>query len=763
MAELIKHNGSVAIEINGEIFPPMMATIRTNNHESMIVDKEYYRELGKSGIRIFFLICDTTWLKPNAIELFREEAEALLEVVPDAYIIPRIGLHPTNEWIKENPGEVFRYNDGTSPETYLFTESYETMLPNMYSLCSQKWREKAGEELLKTWKQIMELPYADRIVGCFLAAGGTSEWYYILPAVDEEKGLYGDFGDSFRREFGKYLKETYKTEENLQKQWKNSEATFENPTIPDFDKHYYKLQVDIDAMMPSNMYANSDSPKAPNKGTNIGSFVDFDKNVDVYDFWRAWHIGVADSVLYFAGLIKENFPGTLVGAFYGSYGCTDYFLNGTCGGTVKILNSKNVDFLASPSVYENRQNGGFAGQRQPFDSFLINNKMFVVEDDTRTHMENDFYRNKYDVYDMKDSIERLKREFGRDICLDVQAWWFDQLLGGRRYKDPEIYKLIEKQQKIAKFAYKQDRRKNSDIAFIFDEESAQAVSFKTTRDLIEVTRNYEVAHIGAPVDEYFHNDMANPNMPSYKLYVFLNVFVLTDEERKVIINKLKKDNAVALWVYASGIINPDSDKKLCSENIRNLTGINTVVSDEIYHSKFRINPEIHPMLESFDSRKLYGRFDQRRYYGMCYHMNRSDLSWDSYICPVVYSDDKDAVVGAKFAGSEMPAVTIKEMDGWTSVLYGSKVITRDIIKEIARYAGCHIYCESDDVLFANRGFVTIHASSTGKKVLRFSNECSPYELYENKFYGKNVKEITFDMQIGETKMFSIVDDVPDFK
>lgn len=762
MAKLIRHNGAPAVEINGEIFPPMMATIRTNNRDSIIVDKEYYRELGKSGIRIFFLICDTIWLKPNAIELFEEEANALLEVVPDAYIIPRIGLHPTNEWIMENPGEVFKYNDGTSPEAYLFSESYETLLPGMYSLCSQKWREKAGTELLKTWSQIMKLPCAGRIAGCFLAAGGTSEWYYILPAVDEEKGLYGDFSESFKREFGKYLKSTYKTEENLKKQWKNNNVSFENPIIPGLDKHYYKHQVDIDAMMPRNMYANSDSPNPPNNGTNIGSFADFDKNVDVYDFWRAWHIGVADSVLYFADLMKKNYPDMLVGAFYGAYGCTDYFLNGTCGGTVKLLKSKSIDFLASPSVYENRLNGGYAGQRQPFDSFLINNKMYVVEDDTRTHMENDFYRDKYDVYDMTDTIERMKRDFGRDICINVQAWWFDQLLGGRRYKHPEIYKLIERQQKIAKFAYSRDRRKNSEIALIFDEESAQAVSFKTTRDLIEVTRNYEIAHIGAPADEYFHNDMANPDMPSYKLYVFLNTFVLTDEERKVIINKLKKDNAVALWVYAPGIINPNGRKKLCSENIKNLTGINTVVSEKIYHSKFRVNPEAHPMLKAFDKRKLYGRFDRRRYYCMCYHMNRADLSWDSYICPVIYSDDKDAVAGAKFAGSEMPAITIKEMDGWTSVLYGSKVITGDIIKEIARYVGCHIYCESDDVLYANREFITIHASSAGKKELKFQSECSPYELYENKYYGRSVKEISFDMQIGETKMFSIAERKPNF-
>ena len=57
-----------------------------------------------------------------------------------------------------------------------------------------------------------------------------------------------------------------------------------------------------------------------------------------------------------------------------------------------------------------------------------------------------------EIFDMTDTINVMKREFGRNIAEDVQAWWFDQLLGRPRYKYPELYKLIECQQKIAKTA-----------------------------------------------------------------------------------------------------------------------------------------------------------------------------------------------------------------------------------------------------------------------------------------------------------------------
>ena len=70
MAEIKDLNGRPAIFIDGKPYPPMMATIRTINDSEVIFDRDYVVNLGKSGVKIFFLICDTIWLKPNAVELF---------------------------------------------------------------------------------------------------------------------------------------------------------------------------------------------------------------------------------------------------------------------------------------------------------------------------------------------------------------------------------------------------------------------------------------------------------------------------------------------------------------------------------------------------------------------------------------------------------------------------------------------------------------------------------------------------------------------
>ena len=78
-----------------------------------------------------------------------------------------------------------------------------------------------------------------------------------------------------------------------------------------------------------------------------------------------------------------------------------------------------------------------------------------------------------------------------------------------------------------------------------------------------------------------------------------------------------------------------------------------------------------------------------------------------------------------------------------------------LYRALARHAGCHIYSDNDDVLYANHNYVTLHASSSGKKKLRFNRPASPFEVHEEKFYGKDTLEIEFDMYLGETKMFRL--------
>ena len=772
-AKIENVNGSPAIVINGIAYPPMMATIRRNNDGNGEIDKEYYSRLGKSGIKIYFLICNTEWLDPGSFEDFKEEAEQVLSAVPDAYIIPRISLHPPTWWIEQNPDETVWYSDGKKKKTELFTESFCAELPAMYSLSSQKWRSDAGKALLDTIDLIEKSSFGDRIAGYFFAAGGTSEWYYLTPTEYTSKTMYADTGGfdksiekefdnvyadlspAFRREFSQYLKDKYGTDENLQSAWKNPSATINNPEIPNCNARYFIDGVDYDLKNPGRrLISTSPEPPLPSNGTNIGHFLDMEKHQDVFDFFRAWHLGTANSVIYFGNIVKKHSPNLLTGAFYGSAGACRFFSFGQIGGVTNILDSDAIDFLASPPVYENRQPGGFEGTRQVFDSFRLKNRIFVVEDDSRTHLENNYYKPYFELFNMDDSLNTLKRDFGRDICQDLQAWWFDQHKGGGRYKAPEFYDLFAKQQKIAREAYSLDRIKNSEIAAIYDEESYHVVSEETNHQMVELFRNYEIDLIGAPVDRYYHNDMSDPNMPDYKLYLFMNTFYLTDIEREVIKKKLAKNGAYALFMYGSGVINPDAQNVFDVANMEKLTGISMGMENVVRSGKFKFQGE-HEIARRLDKGEIYGDFVRKMWANACTYLPRIKLSQVN-LYPHLYADDEQAEPIAYFLHSGKPAVSIKKADGFTSVYCGSKYLSANIVREIARFAGCHIYSNNGDVLYANKNYITIHASASGKKTLHLPDKKDLYEVYTEQYYGRGTDEITFEMLKGQTLMFKVL-------
>lgn len=740
-ATIVQHNGYPAIEIGGTVYPPMTATItstrRVNGKWKREVDEAYYKALGDSGIKIYYVMCNNLDLENCAVSDFAAEAEKILSAVPDAYIIVRIVLNPRAEWIANNPDHVVTYSDGRKIKTTLPTESFHVTADGMFSLCSEKWREDMGKTLLKTMDEIDALPFRDRIVGFFLGAGGTSEWYYYNPIEDFQTGAYADLSKSFAVEFQKYLDEKYG-------------AGKVTARIPDANARFFAEELDRKIASPKNAGPSDGAPEPPQTGTHHGSFLDIDRCGNTFDFYRAWTEGTANSVVHFAKLIKEHRPHTLVGAFYGSMGNSEIIWASNSSAVRKILDSGYVDFLANPGVYENRQPGGFAGQRQCPDSFRLRNTMYIVEDDTRTHAENRLYAELFGMYTMEDTLQVLKRDFGRNVCEDLQSWWFDQHIGGGRYKYPEVYDLFAEQQKIAQLAYRLDRRKENEIAFIYDEESVHVASKQSTDECVQVIRNYEIANIGAGVDSYFHNDMSNPDMPDYKLYVFCNCFYLSDREREDIKTKLKKNHATALFLYGNGLINPDREKMLDVAHMSELTGIRCVEHMQQISPVFKVNPQAHPLTDRLDTTKYFGSFLRQREGNLLSNYLRMPRS---YLFPILCAEDTEAVSLGTYMQANLTAAAVKEADGYTSIYCGAKYISADFVREAARFAGCHIYEEDGHVLYASKNFITVHAAKNGEIKIHLKEACTPFELYEKKNYGENVAAFTFAAQKGDTKMF----------
>jgi hypothetical protein len=205
---------------------------------------------------------------------------------------------------------------------------------------------------------------------------------------------------------------------------------------------------------------------------------------------------------------------------------------------------------------------------------------------------------------------------------------------------------------------------------------------------------------------------------------------------------------MVVWMYAPGFINPSRDRRMSNDYIAELTGFHTVRTDDTMSPRFKVTSS-HEAVKYADPYRRYGHLDRD------IHSNvwLSPITPACYVNPRFHIEDEEAEVLGKYCIDGKAAFAMKEYKGFTSVYCASKILRSELLASLAEYAGCHLFLHTDDVIYANENFVTVHASETGKKKITFKKPCDPYEVYERKYYGHNVTEIEVDMRFGQTLMF----------
>ena len=77
-------------------------------------------------------------------------------------------------------------------------------------------------------------------------------------------------------------------------------------------------------------------------------------------------------------------------------------------------------------------------------------------------------------------------------------------------------------------------------------------------------------------------------------------------------------------------------------------------------------------------------------------------------------------------------------------------------------AGAHIYCKTDDLVYANDNYIAIHSSSEGEKNIYLDGAHTYRELLCDNAPALTSDRITFNMKNNETKLFEIVEWLYDF-
>jgi hypothetical protein len=253
--------------------------------------------------------------------------------------------------------------------------------------------------------------------------------------------------------------------------------------------------------------------------------------------------------------------------------------------------------------------------------------------------------------------------------------------------------------------------------------------------------------VGVAWDFYLLSDLADPTFPPHKLYLFLNAFQVPAAQRQAIHDRLRRDAATAVWVYAAGFYGDDASGP---EGMARLTGIQVRQRD--WDGPLWVE-------KSEQGSRGAGEAKSPITLGTLGTLGTLDTSGvagsDVAITPAFVVDDPDAEAVGQLRGSEEVGLALQAMDGWMSVYCAAPLLTPALLRNLARAAGGHVYLDTGDALSVDDRFLCVHAATDGHKTLHLRAPATVQDAMSGAVLAEQATTVTLPMKRGETRLLEL--------
>lgn len=537
--------GGPAIVVDGTPLTPMMFV--GNNQFGR--DDTLVREIGlaaSAGLKFFgfYVPLDPSADAASVVDKF-------CAAYPEGYFIVRIGLAANAERAQAHPDECIATFDtadpppGTSPK-----------ITHLASPASQVWRSETAEKLAQRVRGIAEGPHGHRFAGVVLEYLQTGEWFY--PNTE----AFGDYSPANLTAFHAWLRRVYKNDKGFRKAWGRGDISIDTAPLP--------------------------SPLERDAGAS-GPFRDPLRQRAVIDMHRFQSELLVETIAYFARIVKAATKDrSLVGAYYGytmelnNNGPRALVHSGHLA-LGKLLQCDDVDIVFAPYPYFERALGQPGHLHSPVDSIALHGKLFVMEEDTYTHLAQPPSPNliapgwNERTQSLEETIAIVQRNLGIALTHGGGLSFFDLLSDGR-WSDPDFWRAVKPLYRIA--AERRGRPSFApEVVFAAGEESPLFLRSDTYPVLLHSLSWWrsELDRLGTPVGYYLQSDL--PLLPdSVKVLILPDPYVIRRDEQRAIDKFLDRGGTV-IWTYAPGVVD---EKGLDLGRIAAITGISAqAASDDV--------------------------------------------------------------------------------------------------------------------------------------------------------------------------------------
>ena len=464
------------------------------------------------------------------------------------------------------------------------------------------------------------------------------------------------------------------------------------------------------------------------------------RSQNAIDYWHFLSELNAKTISTFARTVKAYNPGLLVGLF-GAYivAHMEYVGEKAQNGLVTLLyDNPDIDLVFSPASYFMRGMDNVGGSQVCMSSIHLHHKLYYHEIDETTFLVNDnpFAQKLQEGYhgrqeSLEESIMYLRRDTAIPWSELGTYWWFDMF--GGWFDHPTMMAEIKKMNDAQTRLYSKPVCGTGEAAYFVDEESIFHCSrHNILHWLSEQPQLMQTGRMGCKVDCFAANDLLYKDFDPdrYRLFIFPDMVAPTEKLRKVIA-ELRARGACILFVYAPGILSPEGD--FDPAGMEALTGIRLKVSTE------KLGKTVARPGRWVDGGKdvIFGG-----------EMDKAGV--------VVVSDEDDKYVFARGEDSGEGQYVVKPrpgggFDAWVA----QGVVPYQLLKALAREAGCFIWQEDGLPVYTNSRMLGIYSHEPGQYAVRVPwTEGELVEMYTDERHPIRAGEsITLSFGKNEMKCF----------
>ncbi len=409
----------------------------------------------------------------------------------------------------------------------------------------------------------------------------------------------------------------------------------------------------------------------------------------------------------------------------------------------KLFDAPGFDGLITPHDYQARGAGGVFEPEGIADSMILRGKLFFCEMDTRSYLDN--YNGYGKARDDREFAAVTWRNLATALTRGINFYWMD--LTNNWFIAPAMQPLIDRQVRVVKASVDWPHATAPGIAMILDDRATLETNGAGNylNDAVMWEQKMGLARCGVPFRVYLLDDLKLPNFPRHRVFYFPNLFHADAATLALLREKVFRDGNVVVWGPGSGIADG-------AAGITRLTGFHVEVLPVNYPHRALLANFTHPLTRGLPADLTFG----------------SALPYGPLVFP---TDGTELALAWTKQGRNSSGLSIKEFGhgahgnyhGHTPLGFGDYAalfttavpLPADLWRHIARYAGAHVYCESNDVLMADSTIVALHSLQSGEKRLALPGKFTVYDVITGQRLARRTDHISFMLQGPETRIFRI--------